>query len=207
MPLLDDAIRVFDNALRTVAANPKHKEDMGEFPSSPPLTSTQRQTASSLMRVNHCGEVCAQALYEGQALTTRNPVVKEHLHQAASEEAKHLQMCQSRLKELEANTSILDPLFYATSFGMGAIAGLLNPKLGLGFIEATEDEVCKHLNRHMDELSTEDVRTHAMLSSIQQDEARHQETATELGGAVFNRPLKSAMALLAQVMTRTTRYI
>ena len=204
---MDQLIRYVDNGLRTVFNNPKEKLDIDEFPNSAALLEQEKQRSIALMRVNHCGEVCAQALYDGQALTTRATDLKEHLQSAAAEERRHLQMCQSRLDELEGRTSVLDPLFYGMSFSLGAIAGWLSPQVGMGFVGATEDEVCKHLDRHLDELSPNDQRTRAMLESIRSDEAQHQQSATELGGTVFSKPLKSAMALVANVMTKTTRVI
>ena len=204
---IDQLIGIADNALRTVTANPKEKLPIEEFPSASHLPKEDQDKAAALMRVNHCGEVCAQALYDGQRLTTRSEPIRQHLAEAANEERKHLQICETRLKELDADTSILDPVFYATSFTMGAVAGLLDPRVGLGFVEATEDEVCKHLDKHLSELSEEDSRTRSMLESIRSDEAKHQTSAAELGGVVFGQPLKRGMGLLAKVMTKTTRVI
>lgn len=202
--LLDGIIPVIDNGLRTLTGLQPESFDDSKFPSPKELSSSNRRAAASIMRINHCGEVCAQALYEGQALTARSPGVQVQLKQAAAEERKHLALCRTRLNELEAKPSILEPLFFAASVGIGAIAGQLGDQISLGFVEATEDEVCKHLDRHIDALNDEDERTKAMLESIRADEAEHRISAREHGGMVFAKPIKSGMALAAKLMTRTT---
>ena len=133
-----------------------------------------------------------------------SPSVRSQLKQAAAEEREHLALCRARLNELDANPSVLEPLFFLASAGIGAIAGQLGDQVSLGFVEATEDEVCKHLDRHIAGLNEEDERTKAMLESIRADEAQHRSTAREHGGMVFANPIKSGMALAAKVMTRTT---
>lgn len=202
--LLDEIVLVIDNGLRTLTDTHQDSVDDSKYPSPKELSPPNRRTAASIMRINHCGEVCAQALYEGQALTARTPSVQRQLKQAASEEREHLALCRTRLNELDANPSIFEPLFFAASVGIGAIAGRLGDRVSLGFVEATEDEVCKHLDRHIDELGDRDERTKAMLESIRADEAQHRSTAYEQGGLVFSKPIKSGMALAAKVMTRTT---
>ncbi len=202
--LLDEIVLVIDNGLRTLTDTHQDSVDDSKYPSAKELSPPNRRTAASIMRINHCGEVCAQALYEGQALTARTPSVQRQLKQAASEEREHLALCRTRLSELDANPSIFEPLFFAASVGIGAIAGRLGDRVSLGFVEATEDEVCKHLDRHIDELGDRDERTKAMLESIRADEAQHRSTAYEQGGLVFSKPIKSGMALAAKVMTRTT---
>lgn len=202
--LLDGIIPVIDSGLRTLTGIHQESFDDSKFPSPKELSSSNRRIAASIMRINHCGEVCAQALYEGQALTARTPSVQLQLKQAAAEEREHLALCRTRLNELEAKPSILEPLFFAASVGIGAIAGQLGDQVSLGFVEATEDEVCKHLDRHIDALNDEDDRTKAMLESIRADEAVHRMSAREHGGMVFAKPIKSGMALAAKLMTRTT---
>ena len=202
--ILDEFVLVLDNGLRTLTDTHQASFDDSEFPSPKELSPGDRRVAASIMRINHCGEVCAQALYEGQALTARTPSVQRQLKQAASEEREHLALCRTRLNELDAKPSVLEPLFFAASVGIGAIAGQLGDRVSLGFVEATEDEVCKHLDRHIDAIGDNDERTKAMLESIREDEASHRSTAHEQGGLVFSKPIKSGMALAAKVMTRTT---
>ena len=205
--LLDGIIQVVDSGLRTLTDTHQESFDNSKFPAHEELSPSNRRAAASIMRINHCGEVCAQALYEGQALTTRTPNIRHQLKHAAAEEREHLALCRTRLNELDANPSVLEPLFYVASAGIGAIAGQLGDQVSLGFVEATEDEVCKHLDRHIEKLSDEDERTKAMLETIRADEAQHRLTAKEHGGMVFSKPIKAGMALAAKVMTRTTAII
>ncbi len=204
---LEDLVLVADSGLRAMTGNHQTKADLTVFPTSAELSEKDRQTAASLMRINHCGEVCAQALYEGQALTSHTAEVRHQLKQAAQEEREHLALCRGRLKELDARPSVLEPLFFVTSIAIGAIAGRLGDKVGLGFVEATEDEVCKHLDRHIQSVSGNDPRTKTILETIRADEAKHQQVARERGGTVFAKPIKSLMGLAAKVMTRTTAHI
>ncbi len=205
--LIDEVVLVVDSGLRAMTGSHSERVNEASYPSTEELSTEDRRTASTLMRINHCGEVCAQALYEGQALTARSPAVQHQLKQAAVEERRHLALCRTRLNELNARPSVFEPLFFAASVGVGAIAGQLGDRVSLGFVEATEDEVCKHLDRHIATLSKDDERTKAMLESIREDEAQHRSTARESGGTVFSKPIKSAMALAAKVMTRTTAII
>ena len=205
--LLDGVINVIDSGLRSLTDTHQAQFDNSKFPSPGKLSPNNRRAAASIMRINHCGEVCAQALYEGQVLTARTPTVQRQLKQAAAEEREHLALCRARLNELNANPSVLEPLFFLASAGIGAIAGQLGDQVSLGFVEATEDEVCKHLDRHIAELNDEDERTKAMLESIRADEAQHRSTAREHGGMVFSKPIKAGMALAAKVMTLTTAVI
>ncbi|MCY4130353.1 MAG: 2-polyprenyl-3-methyl-6-methoxy-1,4-benzoquinone monooxygenase [Gammaproteobacteria bacterium] len=202
--LLDGIIPVIDSGLRTLTGIHQKSFEDSIFPPTRELSPGNRRAAASIMRINHCGEVCAQALYQGQALTARTPSVQLQLKQAASEEREHLALCRTRLNELDAKPSVLEPFFFVASLGIGALAGQLGDEVSLGFVEATEDEVCKHLDRHIADLDEEDARTKAMLESIRADEAQHRLTAREHGGMVFATPIKSAMALAAKVMTRTT---
>ena len=204
---MDEVVLVVDSGLRAMTGSHAERVDEASYPSAEELSTKDRRTAATLMRINHCGEVCAQALYEGQALTARSPEVQHQLKQAAIEERGHLALCRTRLNELDARPSVFEPLFFAASVGIGAIAGQLGDRVSLGFVEATEDEVCKHLDRHIATLSDDDKRTKTMLESIREDEAQHRSTAKESGGKVFSKPIKSAMALAAKVMTRTTAII
>ena len=155
------------------------------------------------MRVNHTGEVCAQALYEGQALTARRTEVRDALKQAAEEEVDHLAWCRQRLEELEARPSVLDPVFYAASFVVGAAAGALGDRVSLGFIEATEDQVVQHLDRHLDDLPPGDARSRAIVTEMRADEARHGVNALKAGGAAFPEGVKQAMTVVSRFMTET----
>lgn len=205
--ILDNLIAISDRGLRSMTGVGNLAVDSTEHPAPPKLSEADRIRASSLMRINHCGEVCAQALYEGQALAAKSPEVKQQLKQAADEERKHLSLCRMRLEELNAQPSIFEPLFYIASTAIGVVTGQLGDRVSLGFVEATEDEVCKHLDRHIDEIGDSDTRTAAILKTIRADEAKHQNTARETGGNVFAKPVKSSMALSAKVMTRLTSII
>ena len=155
------------------------------------------------MRVNHSGEVCAQALYEGQALVARDARVRDALIAAAREEEDHLAWCGERLKELDSRPSLLNPLWYGMSFAIGAATGLMGDKVSLGFVAATEDQVCRHLDRHMHDLPADDERSRAIVSQMRDDEARHGTAALEAGGAEFPQSVKDAMTLVSGVMTAT----
>lgn len=168
------------------------------------LSDAERLRSASLMRVNHCGEVCAQGLYEGQALTARREDVRQALTQAAREEEDHLAWCQHRLTELDAQPSVLDGAFYVASFAMGAATGLLGDRLSLGFVEATEDQVRRHLDRHLDQLPTGDAKSRAILEAMRADEVRHGAAAARRGGLPYPLVVKSAMGLAATLMTATT---
>jgi ubiquinone biosynthesis monooxygenase Coq7 len=157
-----------------------------------------------LMRINHTGEVCAQALYQGQALTAKLPRVRKAMEHAAEEEIDHLVWCEQRIHQLGSHTSVLNPLFYGASFGIGAVAGLISDRISLGFVAATEDQVCKHLNEHLEQLPGEDEKSRAILKQMRADEEQHAESAIEAGGFRFPAPVKFGMSLIAKVMTKTT---
>ena len=199
----DDLIGVFDRALRAltggdIADRPAPEAEEGS------LSESERKHAAGLMRVNHAGEICAQALYEGQALTARDPEVREALRTAAAEENDHLAWCRERLEELDGRPSVLDPVFYAASFALGAAVGVLGDKVSLGFVEATEDQVKRHLDRHIADLPEEDERSRAILEEMRADEARHGENARREGGVEFPEPVKEAMTLASRLMTEST---
>lgn len=160
--------------------------------------------AAGLMRVNHTGEVCAQALYQGQAVTARDPEVRAALQRAAEEEADHLAWCEDRLEALHSRPSLLNPAFYALSYVMGAVTGLLGDRISLGFVEATEAQVCSHLDAHLESLPEEDAPSREIVSRMRDDEARHGSEAIARGGVEFPAPVKQAMTLLSKVMTETT---
>lgn len=206
---IDQMVQSFDRALRTLTGvvraerdNPAHALTDADLTEE--LEDSQRAHIAGLMRVNHTGEICAQALYEGQALTARQPAARDSLLAAAAEERDHLSWCRERLTELDGRPSVLNPLFYGASFMIGALTGLVGDKVSLGFVEATEDQVVKHLDKHLEELPESDVRSRAILDQMRTDEARHGQTALEQGGEAFPEPVKQAMTLLSRVMTETT---
>ena len=171
------------------------------------LTREEQSKSRQLMRINHCGEVCAQGLYHGQMLSARNDSTKDHLQHAAEDEQKHLLWCQERLRELSGQTSYLNPLWYGASFVVGAATGLMGDRVSLGFIAATEEEVCKHLDRHLAELPEGDHRTREIIARMQADEAGHEQAALDEGGAPYPVALKKIMALQSALMTNSTRWI
>jgi ubiquinone biosynthesis monooxygenase Coq7 len=168
------------------------------------LSDTDSRHVAGLMRVNHTGEVCAQALYQGQALTAKLPHVRKAMEHAAEEEIDHLVWCEQRIRQLGSHTSVLNPLFYSMSFGIGAVAGLISDKVSLGFVAATEDQVCKHLNEHLEQLPIEDEKSRAILEQMRIDEEQHAEGAIQAGGFRFPAPVKFGMSILAKVMTKST---
>jgi len=203
--LADTFIGQVDRALRTLSG--RHDSRRGNPAAEleqAPLAEEAGNHAAGLMRVNHTGEICAQALYQGQAMTARDPAVRAALLEAAAEETDHLAWCESRLDELHSQPSRLNPAFYTLSYAMGAVTGLLGDRVSLGFVEATEDQVCKHLERHLDALPPEDVRSREIVSRMREDEQRHGSEALARGGVEFPAPLKQAMTLLSRVMTETT---
>lgn len=168
------------------------------------LTESETRHIAGLMRINHTGEVCAQALYQGQALTARLPQVRQAMEQAADEEIDHLAWCEQRIRQLGSHTSVLNPLFYGLSFGIGASAGLISDRISLGFVAATEDQVCKHLDEHLGQLPAGDDKSRAILEQMREDEAQHSTAAIEAGGLRFPAPIKFGMSLMSKVMTKAT---
>ena len=159
---------------------------------------------AGLMRINHTGEVCAQALYQGQALTAKLPKVRKAMEHAAEEEIDHLAWCEQRIRQLGSHPSVLNPLFYGMSLGIGAAAGLISDRVSLGFVAATEHQVCKHLDEHLVQLPADDQKSRAILEQMRDDEAQHAEAALDAGGFRFPAPVRFGMSLLAKVMTKTT---
>ena len=156
------------------------------------------------MRINHTGEVCAQALYQGQALTAKQTAVKTSMENAAEEEIDHLGWCQQRVEELDSTTSRLNPLFYGMSYTMGALAGALGDRWSLGFVAATEEQVCKHLREHLEQIPESDTRSRAILEQMLIDEGDHATQALEAGGVEFAPPVKAVMTLMSKLMTTST---
>ncbi len=164
------------------------------------LDDAQRRHVTGLMRVNHAGEICAQALYAGQAATARQGAVRRVMQQAADEEIDHLSWCESRLQELNSRTSLLNPLWYAGSFTIGAVAGLAGDRWSLGFVRETENQVEAHLQQHIERLPAGDLRSHAILDQMKIDEAHHGRMAEEAGGRELPEPVRKAMAFTAGIM-------
>ena len=204
LSVLDQFITQIDHGLRTVLGDAPTPERVSPAldVQDAELSSADRDHAVALMRVNHTGEVCAQALYQGQALTAKLPDVREQMKEAAIEEVDHLAWCEERIKDLGGNTSLLNPFFYAASFGIGATAGLISDKLSLGFVAATEDQVCSHLKTHLDQLPAEDLKSRAVVEEMLADEERHAQAALDAGGYYFPSPVKQAMTLVSSVMTK-----
>lgn len=207
LSLIDNFIINADRALRTLAAG----SDMTSERPSParPLNETdlsdaERKRSAALMRVNHTGEVCAQALYQGQALTAKLPNVRAEMEKAAEEEIDHLVWCQERIDALGSHTSYLNPVWYGLSFAIGAGAGLVSDKVSLGFVAATEDQVCKHLQDHLQKLPEQDARSRAVVEQMLEDEARHADMALDAGGYRFPAPVKGLMTFVSKVMTTTS---
>ena len=207
MNRLDQIITTFDLGLRTVFASPHAARP---YPGSGPeanLGETERARAAALMRVNHVGEVCAQALYAGQALTAQNEQVRAELDQAAKEETDHLAWCEQRIVELGGRKSLLNPLWFGGAFALGAAAGLLGDKWNLGFLAETERQVEAHLDGHLQQLPEADAKSRAVVEQMKTDEARHAQTAVDHGGAPLPSPVKWAMRLAADVMRQTASRI
>lgn len=173
---------------------------------SEPAEDFRSEHSAGLMRVNHTGEVCAQALYRGQELTASQSPVRNSMRQAAKEEQDHLDWCSERLAQLGSHTSRLNPLFYTTSFCIGALAGLAGDKWSLGFVAETEKQVCRHLEDHLQKLPVSDAKSRAIVEQMQIDEAKHANMALESGAATLPLPVQMAMKLMSRVMTRTTYY-
>ncbi len=207
--LLDRLCITADNALRTLSGieQPVTRPNPARDIPQSELSDGERRQSASMMRVNHTGEVCAQALYQGQALTAKLPSVRSEMEQASAEEIDHLQWCAERLAELDSHTSYLNPLFYLMSFSLGATAGVISDRLSLGFVAATEELVVEHLERHLGKLPEQDLRSRAIVDQMRLDEAAHRQAALDAGGMVFPDPVKQAMVLISGVMTGTVAHI
>jgi len=204
----DRLILAFDRALRTVFG-PSHpgRPLPGEALPESDLDAAQKAEAAALMRINHVGEVCAQALYQGQALTARNSAAREALEKAAEEEVDHLAWTERRIAELGGRRSLLNPLWYAGSYAMGAAAGLAGDRWNLGFLAETEKQVVAHLDSHLKRLSHQDARSRAILIAMKRDEAKHATTALHMGGSELPLAVKLAMKAASKVMTTTAYWV
>ena len=190
---IDQFIMQSDHALRTIFGNPvtTERKNPSDDTAEHNLSETERKLSSSLMRVNHSGEVSAQALYQGQALTARLEKVRDSMQRAALEENDHLAWTEQRLTELSSRKSLLNPVWYCGSFAIGAVAGLLGDKWSLGFVAETEHQVIRHLNEHLEKLPENDARSEAVLKQMKTDEAHHATVALEGGGAELPLPVKT----------------
>ena len=186
-----------------LAHRPYPGKDIPDTVADPQL----RKQIAGLMRVNHAGEICAQALYHGQAMTAKLDGVRVAMSQAAQEEVDHLSWCGQRLKELNDRPSLLDPIWYAGSFAIGAIAGIAGDRNSLGFVAETEKQVVEHLQSHLEQLPQQDSRTRAIIKQMMDDEAHHGGQALQQGGVLPPGPIKALMKLTAKVMTSTSRWI
>mgnify|MGYP000725127980 FL=1 len=195
----DSVLRTITNSGRT-AARPSPSAGHSESE----LSEDERRHVAGLMRVNHTGEVCAQALYQGQALTAKLPTVRDEMQQAAAEEVDHLVWCEQRLRELDSQPSVLNPAWYGLSFALGAVAGAISDKISLGFVAATEERVCNHLRDHLQSLPEEDRKSRLIVQKMLEDEQRHGDKALEAGGTDFPQAVKDAMTVVSKVMTSSS---
>ena len=211
MSFFNNIVNELDIALRTLADKKTGTER--SYPPEPAeknteeLTQKEKDLSIQMMRINHAGEVAAQALYRGQAFVCKDPEIKEHLIQAGEEETDHLVWCKKRLDELDGKSSILNPLWYAGSFAIGAIFGSMGEKTSLGFVEETEKQVVIHLQKHLDKISPKDKETIEILKTMQADEDLHAGQANESGAEELESPTKKVMEVTAKVMTTSSAYI
>ena len=212
MSPFDHLLAAADRALRTLAAVPVASRENPADAIQPGRDATvlpenQRREAAALMRVNHVGEICAQALYDAQALAARSPQLREAFQRAAQEESDHLAWTQQRIDQLGGRTSLLNPLWYSGAFVIGFVAAKLGDRTSLGFMAETERQVEQHLQSHLERLPEADAPSRAIVEQMREDEGRHAETAIDQGGASLPLPARWAMRLAARVMTRTAHYV
>jgi ubiquinone biosynthesis monooxygenase Coq7 len=201
----DNLILQFDQALRTLVpgSSQANRVSPAEVETDQALDDNERRHSAALMRINHTGEVCAQALYQGQAATAKLDEVRSAMEHAASEEVDHLAWCEQRLTELDSRTSVLNPLWYAMSYGLGAAAGIAGDKWSLGFVAETEQQVCEHLEEHLEKLPESDTRSRVILEQMLIDENAHGESAKQAGGADLPLPVKKLMGGMSELMKKT----
>lgn len=206
---LDRLLASANNALRTVAAPAGRaaRPNPAEHVLGPELDARQKSHAAGLMRVNHAGEVCAQALYQGHAAVARDKTVEAQLQRAADEEFDHLAWCEERIHELGEEVSKLSPFWYAGAFAIGAASGILGDKWSLGFIAETEKQVCAHLDSHLDALPAEDAKSRAIVEQMRDEEEEHGDNAIDAGAAELPAPVKRLMQITAKVMTKTAYWV
>ena len=207
--IIDSFVIECDKAIKTVLDKPRHSDrpiPSGDI-EQPILSATERQQAIRLMRINHAGEVSAQALYQGQALTAISPDVRQVMAQSAIEENDHLVWCEQRVTELGGHISVLNPFWYVGSYVLGALAGKVGDKWSLGFVAETEAQVVKHIDKHLDKLSHNDSKSRAILEQMKIDEAHHETVAMEAGGIALPAPIRCTMSLVSRVMTASSSRI
>ncbi|HQR21530.1 MAG TPA: 2-polyprenyl-3-methyl-6-methoxy-1,4-benzoquinone monooxygenase [Burkholderiaceae bacterium] len=208
LTLLDRLTAAADRALRTLAAPPAANRPAPAVETgADALTPAERREAAALMRVNHVGEVCAQALYDAQALATRDPALRQLFERAASEESDHLAWTRSRIEALGGRTSLLNPLWYSGAFAIGLLAARTGDRLSLGFMAETERQVEQHLDSHLERLPAGDLASRAVVEQMKDDEVHHADSAIEHGGVDLPLPARWAMRVAARVMTTTAHYI
>lgn len=210
LTLIDKVLNEVDTALRTlmppenrVCNRPSPAQSLHDTP----LNQKEKKHVAGLMRINHAGEVCAQALYQGQALTAHLSKIKQQMTDAAAEEVDHLAWCEQRLRELDGAPGLLNPLWYFGSFMIGALAGLAGDKVSLGFVAETEDQVSAHLKKHLHKLPAHDEKSRTVLTQMLDDEQHHAEMARNAGAMTLPDPVKKLMTLTARLMTKTSYYI
>jgi 3-demethoxyubiquinol 3-hydroxylase len=204
---LDRFIGGIDKIIKTLTLPPRASRAVPEAGAGEALRESERANSARLMRVNHAGEVAAQALYQGQALTARDPQVKSAMQEAAAEEIDHLAWCEQRLTELKGSRSLLNPIWYVGSLILGAFAGALGDKASLGFIAETEKQVESHLRDHLERLSPRDLRSRAILTQMTHDEKQHGAKAASMGGKPLPFPITWAMRATSRLMTRGSYWI
>ena len=208
--LQDRLLALADNALKTLAgglhaSRPTPEAPRGASPRA--LEDAERELSGRLMRVNHVGEICAQALYQGQALVARDPALHAHFTRAARDECDHLAWCRERLRELDSRPSLLDPLWYAGALGLGMAAGAFGEKLSLGFVVETENQVEQHLASHLQRLPQADLASRAVVEQMRSDEVAHATAAEKLGAVSLPAPVRWGMRAAARVMTGTAHWV
>ncbi|WP_047532580.1 2-polyprenyl-3-methyl-6-methoxy-1,4-benzoquinone monooxygenase [Methylotenera sp. N17] len=206
--MIDRLITTFDTGLRTLFAQPVASRARPDGNTEEaPLSTAEKNQAAALMRINHVGEVCAQALYSGQAFVSRDATIVNALKQAATEETDHLAWCEGRIHELGGRKSLLNPLWYVGSFSLGTVAGLLGDRWNLGFLAETEKQVEAHLASHLEVLSPADHKTRKIVAQMQADEREHADTAHQLGGVALPIPVQFGMKFASKIMTKTAYYV
>lgn len=208
--LIDTFIHQFDTVLKTLLPPEKRTSERGSPAKGieeTSLTGAEKKHIAGLMRVNHSGEVCAQALYQGQALTAKLPDIRDKMTQAAQEEVDHLAWCEERLRELQSRPSLLNFFWYTQSFLIGALAGLAGDKYSLGFVAETEHQVSAHLQSHLSKIPTEDLKTKAILEQMDEDERQHADMAMQAGGTILPEPVRNLMGMVSKLMTYSSYYI
>ena len=203
----DLLLKTADSALRTLFSRAIASQPRPQTAQNAELTPAEKALSGALMRVNHVGEVCAQALYTAQALSTRNPGLRQQFEEASKEETDHLAWTQERLTELGARPSLLNPLWYAGAFGLGLVAGRVSDKVSLGFVMETERQVEAHLDSHLQRLPAGDHASRAIVAQMKDDEARHAQHAQNAGAITLPGPVKALMKAAAKVMTTTAHYV